>query len=469
MRSLTLKLTIAFMLVGAIGMIVFAVLVGQRAQAEFDHFLSARDQTVLANALSEYYLTHDSWTGVSDTIASTPPLLFYSQSAVLANAQYVVVLGGQDYTVGQQLTASAVDASTPIQANGQTVGYLLFLPINKAHGVDPASNGPPVKAPQGDKPASSADDFISRMVNAAAVSSVVAALAALVLSFFLARQLTSPIRELTLATKAMAAGKLNQQVQVRSRDEIGELGRSFNQMSTDLARASQSRKQMTADLAHDLRTPLTILRGYTEGLKEGKLQGSSKLYSVMHSEVEHLQHLVEDLRTLSLADAGEIRLNRRAVDPAAVLERTALAYFVQAEQQKVTLRVDAPEGLPSIFVDTDRLTQVLNNLVSNALRYTPPNGTITLAAEAKDQAVFLKVSDTGSGIASEDLPYVFDRFYRVDKSRQRTEGDNPSSGLGLAIAKAIVETHGGEIKVASTLGQGTTFIIRFSVAAKAKP
>ncbi len=469
MRSLTLKLTIAFMLVGAIGMIVFAVLVGQRAQAEFDHFLSARDQTVLANALSEYYLTHDSWAGVSDTIASTPPLLFYSQSAVLANAQYVVVLGGQDYTVGQQLTASAVDASTPIQANGQTVGYLLFLPINKAHGVDPASNGPPVKAPQGDIPASSADDFISRMVNAAAVSSVVAALAALVLSFFLARQLTSPIRELTLATKAMAAGKLNQQVQVRSRDEIGELGRSFNQMSTDLARASQSRKQMTADLAHDLRTPLTILRGYTEGLKEGKLQGSSKLYSVMHSEVEHLQHLVEDLRTLSLADAGEIRLNRRAVDPAAVLERTALAYFVQAEQQKVTLRVDAPEGLPSIFVDTDRLTQVLNNLVSNALRYTPPNGTITLAAEAKDQAVLLKVSDTGSGIASEDLPYVFDRFYRVDKSRQRTEGDNPSSGLGLAIAKAIVETHGGEIKVTSTLGQGTTFIIRFSVAAKAKP
>ena len=467
MRSLTLKLTIAFMLVGAIGMIVFAVLVGQRAQVEFDHFLSARDQTVLANALSDYYLTHGSWTGVSDTIASTPPLSFYSQSAVLADAQRVVVLGGQDYTTGEQLSVSVVDASTPIQAKGQTVGYLLFLPISKAPAGNPTSNGQPAKGPVDDRPASSANDFLSRMLNAAAVSSVVAALAALALSFFLARQLTSPIRELTAATKAMAGGKLNQQVQVRSRDEIGELGRSFNQMSADLARASQSRKQMTADLAHDLRTPLTILRGYTEGLKDGRLQGSSKLYSVMHSEVEHLQHLVEDLRTLSLADAGEIRLNRRAVDPAAVLERTALAYFVQAEQQKVTLRVDASEGLPSIFVDTDRLTQVLNNLVSNALRYTPPNGTITLAAEAKDQAVFLKVSDTGSGIASEDLPFVFDRFYRVDKSRQRTEGDNPSSGLGLAIAKAIVETHSGDIRVESTLGQGTTFIIRFSVAPKA--
>jgi two-component system sensor histidine kinase BaeS len=306
------------------------------------------------------------------------------------------------------------------------------------------------------------------MLNAAIVSAIVATLAAFIASFFLVRQLTSPIRELTVATKAMAAGQLNQQVKVRSRDEVGQLALSFNQMSADLARASQARKQMTADLAHDLRTPLTILRGYTEGLKDGRLEGSSKLYSIMHAEVEHLQHLVEDLRTLSLADAGEIRLNRRAVDPAAVLERTALAYFVQAEQQKVNLQVQAAEGLPSINVDTDRMAQVLNNLVSNALRYTPPNGTITLAAEAKDQAVSLKVSDTGSGIAPADIPFVFDRFYRVDKSRQRMEGDSASSGLGLAIAKAIVEAHGGEIKVESTVGQGTTFSMRFARAPMAK-
>ncbi|HEY3340838.1 MAG TPA: HAMP domain-containing sensor histidine kinase [Anaerolineae bacterium] len=466
MRSLTLKLTVAFVLVGAIGIIVFAVLVGQRAQVEFNHFLSARDQTVLANALSDYYVTHGSWTGVSGTIASTPPLSFYSQSAVLADAQRVVVLGGQGYTAGRQLAANEVNASTPIQAQGLTVGYLLFLPMSNAPADALASNGPPAQGPAADRPAFSTDSFVSRMIQAAAVSAVVATLAALVVSFLLARQLTSPVRELTAATQAMAGGKLSQQVQVRSHDEIGELARSFNQMSTDLNRASQARKQMTADLAHDLRTPLTILRGYTEGLKDGRLQGSGKLYSVMHSEVEHLQHLVEDLRTLSLADAGEIRLNRRAVDPAAVLERTALAYFVQAEQQKVTLRVDASEGLPSIFVDTDRLTQVLNNLVSNALRYTPPNGTIVLAAEAKDQAVLLKVSDTGSGIAPDDLPFVFDRFYRVDKSRQRMSEDSASSGLGLAIAKAIVEAHGGELSVASTLGQGTTFTIRFSTPAK---
>jgi len=235
-------------------------------------------------------------------------------------------------------------------------------------------------------------------------------------------------------------------------------------MSNDLSRASQARKQMTADLAHDLRTPLSILRGYTEGLKEGRIDGSTKLYDIMHGEVEHLQRLVEDLRTLSLADASELTLNKRAVDPRALLERTALAYFMQAEEQGIQLKVEAAENLPSINVDTDRMTQVLNNLVSNALRYTH-QGELALHAEAQGKQVVFRVSDTGSGIPAEDVPYVFDRFYRVDKSRQRegTSYDGNSSGLGLAIAKAIVEAHGGSISVQSEVGKGTVFTIAIPV------
>ena len=196
----------------------------------------------------------------------------------------------------------------------------------------------------------------------------------------------------------------------------------------------------------------------------------------MHDEVEHLQRLVEDLRTLSLADAGELPLNRRTVDPMALIERTGLAYFVQAEQQGITLRVEAPTGadaledgdeatpapLPSIWVDTDRMTQVLNNLVSNALRYTS-QGEIVLSAVAEDHRVTFQVRDTGTGIDAEHLPFVFDRFYRADQSRQRKNNDT-SSGLGLAIAKAIVEAHGGSIVVTSTLGEGTTFTITVPVA-----
>jgi two-component system sensor histidine kinase BaeS len=357
------------------------------------------------------------------------------------------VLGRQFFASRESLPEHELEESTPIAMNGQPIGFVHF-----------AATLP--RTDHGDNPVSAEAAFWQRVGWAAATSAGLAALIALVLGGVLARTLTQPIRELTAATQALASGKLDQRVAVRSHDEIGELATSFNQMSADLVRASQLRKQMTADLAHDLRTPLTILRGYMEGLKEERLSGNPALYGIMHDEVVHLQRLVEDLRMLSLADAGELPLNRRIVDPMALLERTGLAYIGQAEQQGIGLRVapcsETTGVLPSISVDTDRMTQVLNNLVSNALRYTT-QGEIVLAAEAHDQQVALKVSDTGAGIAPEHLPFVFDRFYRADPARQRT--DDNASGLGLAIAKAIVEAHGGTLTVESSRGHGTTFTI----------
>ena len=217
------------------------------------------------------------------------------------------------------------------------------------------------------------------------------------------------------------------------------------------------RKQMTADIAHDLRTPLTVLRGYTEGLRDGSIQGREDLYELLHQEVAHLQRLVEDLRTLSLADAGELPLQRRAVDPKALLERAGLAHVVLAKQKNVDLRVNAPETLPSVVVDLERMTQVLNNLVTNALRFTS-EGNITLSATAHSSFVTLQVADTGIGIAGDELHHIFDRFYRADRSRSRDE--LAQSGLGLAIAKAIVEAHDGTIQAESTPGKGSRFSIR---------
>ncbi len=183
----------------------------------------------------------------------------------------------------------------------------------------------------------------------------------------------------------------------------------------------------------------------------------------MHDEVKHLQRLVEDLRTLSLADARELPLNKRAIDPRALLEQTGLAFIVQLEDRSLGLRVEAPESLPSILVDTDRMIQVLNNLVANALRYTT-RGEIVLSAQQEGQQVLLQVSDTGAGINPEHIPFIFDRFYRADPSRQRTGESEDSSGLGLAIAKAIVEAHDGAISVESSPEHGTTFTIRLPVA-----
>ena len=278
----------------------------------------------------------------------------------------------------------------------------------------------------------------------------------MLLGVLLARAIARPVRELTAATRAVAEGKLGRQVAVRSKDELGELAQSFNQMSADLARANKLRRQMTADIAHDLRTPLSIILGYTEALNDGKLPGTPEMYAAMHGEAQHLQRLIDDLRTLSLADAGELPLTRVQIAPQTLLERIASAYRVQAEQRKIVLQVIAAPDLPPLDVDPDRMAQVFKNLIDNALRHTPPGGQITLAAEQDDRAVHLFVRDTGAGIAPEDLPYVFERFYRGDEARQQEDG---ASGLGLAIARSLVEAHGGSIAVESVLGQGTRFTI----------
>jgi signal transduction histidine kinase len=258
----------------------------------------------------------------------------------------------------------------------------------------------------------------------------------------------------------VAKGALGRQVEVRSRDELGTLAESFNLMSTDLARASSLRRQMTADIAHDLRTPLSVILGYTEALREGKLSGEQDIYDTLYAEAQHLQRLIDDLRTLSLADAGELPLARQVVAPHSLLDRAASAYRAQAETQHIALVVQANPDLPEVAVDPERMAQVLGNLLSNALRFTPAGGAITLSATAQGKMVQLGVADTGSGIAADDLPRVFERFYRADTSRQH----DGSSGLGLAIAKSIVEAHGGSINVASTRGVGTTFTLTLPVS-----
>ena len=448
-HSLAVKLTLSFLLIGVVGAILVALLTGLRTRFEFDRFLSSRDQEAISQTLTSYYTNHTNWLGVEESLADDPRTAFYSRRITLLDANHTVVLGGRSYHEGDSISDAESVGGQPISVGGRIVGYVLVPQVERFVRSTTENHPLPEMA------------FLERVAWAAAVSAGVAALIALVLGSLLARTLTRPVRELTAATQAMAAGKLDQQVRVRSRDEIGQLAASFNRMTSDLAQASQARRQMTADLAHDLRTPLTILRGYTEGLKDGRIQGNATLYGVMHREVEHLRHLVDDLRILSLADAGELPLNRRAIDPSALIERAGLAYIVQAEQSGLAVNVTSVCDLPSILVDTDRLTQVLNNLVSNALRHTT-HGAISLSVSKQDSHILLQVSDTGSGIAPEDLPHIFDRFYRADKARQRD--DSGASGLGLAIAKAIIDAHGGTISVESTLGQGTTFTISLPIA-----
>jgi signal transduction histidine kinase len=259
----------------------------------------------------------------------------------------------------------------------------------------------------------------------------------------------------------MASGELEQAVPVNSVDEIGELAAAFNQMSRAVSRANSARRQMTADVAHELRTPLTVIAGYVEAMRDGVLAPTPERLSVIYSEMEHLQHLVGDLRTLSQADAGELKLSLQPLDPAEVLQQTSAAFAHQAAQKGVRLELLLDSGLPRVLADETRLDQVLDNLLSNALRHTPSGGRVVLAASATGGRVRLAVQDTGPGIAPEALPYIFDRFYRADGSRSEETGQ---SGLGLAIAKALVEAHGGTISVEAAVGQGTTFGIELRAA-----
>jgi signal transduction histidine kinase len=246
---------------------------------------------------------------------------------------------------------------------------------------------------------------------------------------------------------------------VRSRDEVGRLSEAFNAMSGRLAEAHALRRQMTADVAHDLRTPLAILTGYLEALRDGVLAPSPERFATMHDEAVHLGRLVEDLHTLALADAGEIRLRREPVAVAPLLARTMAAFAPEAMARGVTLTSDAPAGLPPLMADPDRLAQVLGNLMRNALRHTPAGGRVTLVARPHPDGLAVIVADTGEGIPPDVLPRVFERTVRADAAR----GDG-GSGLGLAIVRSLVEAHGGTASVASPPGDGTTVTLLLPAA-----
>jgi two-component system sensor histidine kinase BaeS len=449
MRSLSTKLTLAFLLVGLTGALLVALILRQQTRNAFDRFILNREQQILATNLIRYYQSNGSWSGMGnllqelqDTQVLAPGLppnqRREATSFILVGADRLVVFSPQENQVGQRISNRELSHGVELQVNGQTAGWLL---------PPPAPREWIANSPEG--------AFLRNINRATLVSALVAALLALAMGGFLAFTMTRSLRELTEATLEIARGRLGMQVKVRSKDELGELAESFNKMSTDLEQATRQRRQMTADIAHDLRSPLSVISGYAEALSDGKLPGTPEVYTILHQETRQLSRLVEDLRLLSLADAGELQLILQPCDPRELLERTVARHAVTASQCGVTLRVKPGDPLPSVTLDSERMAQVLDNLVLNSLRYTPADGEIVLSARQTGEAVEIEVRDSGSGIAPEELPHVFDRFYRGDKARQQ----NGESGLGLAIAKSIVEAHGGSIRVESTLGQGSTFTI----------
>jgi signal transduction histidine kinase len=240
--------------------------------------------------------------------------------------------------------------------------------------------------------------------------------------------------------------------------EFGQLARSFNRMVGELERSDQQRRNLTADVAHELRTPLHIIQGNLEGVLDDVYEPTDEHIQTTLEETQQLSRLVEDLRTLSLAEAGQLPLVWESVDVAELLTDVCTSFSGQAEAAGIALSIEVGKNLPTITGDVGRLDQVLGNLIANAVRHTPAGGSITLEAEAiRGGGARIRVRDTGEGISADDLPYVFDRFWKGDRSRTRASG--AGSGLGLAIARQLVNAHGGTICVESELGKGSTFTI----------
>lgn len=274
----------------------------------------------------------------------------------------------------------------------------------------------------------------------------------------ISRRVLRPIGTLTAASRRLGEGDLTGRVPVVGNDELAELARSFNRMADSLQRGEEIQRRMVADVAHELRTPLANLRGYLEALKDGVMAPDSELFASLHEEAVLQQRIVDDLQDLALAEAGSLAYHRTPVDLVELVETCRTAHHAVAEAAGVRLSVEATVPV-WVYADPDRLRQVLGNLVTNALRATPSGGAVRLSA-AGGGAAFIRVSDTGTGIAPAALPYVFDRFWRADSARNRRTG---GSGLGLAIARQIVTDHGGGIAVSSVPGEGTVFTITLPI------
>ena len=449
MRSITTKLMLVFLAVSLVIITLIFGLASRYTNTTIRDFYIAQSVDPIAKELVEYYAINHSWDGVANRFQVIMQRDFPEQSSpadqpvlYLTDVNDALVYPKMIPARGMLMMDRDVRNGVSLVLDGEKIGTLVFITRNYNWEVRQ-----PI--------------FLARINRLLYSISAAAIILAIILGSILAPRMTRPIRELTAATKAAAAGDLSHKVKVRSDDELGELAESFNTMNSELDRLITARKQMTADIAHELRTPISIILGNTDGIRDGVIPMSRETFDIIAEETERLNSLVEDLHTLSRAEAGELPMNFISISVQELIDALHLPQFQATQSKTLEIIPNIESDLPLIKADPDRMIQVLRNLLNNAYHYTPENGRITLTARQKDaDTVRLSINDTGPGVAEEELERIFNRFYRTDTSRQR---DGEGSGLGLAIARSIVDRHGGKIWAENRPEGGLSVIIDLPV------
>ncbi len=464
MNRLWVRLTLAFALVILVTVGAIALLADLTAGQVFRQYLSYSDVAQFQNLqdrLAEYYVENGSWQGVDSFLRQVrivpapmagqmpgrrPGTIAWGDNRfflILADADGQVVRDEPPGQPGRKLSRDEEAAAQEIMVGDTVVGQLVIV-----RPMQSAIFGPLERA------------FVTRLRWLLVSGALLAGALGVLLGVVLSRSLTAPLRRLATAAKAVADRDFSRRVRVEGSVEMAEVAEAFNEMTEALESSERQRQNMVADVAHELRTPLSVVQGNLRAILDDVYELDKTEISRLYDETRLLSRLVDDLRELALADAGQLRLTLRPTDLAPVIRDSIDNLALGAEAQEVSLFASLPDDLPAVQADPDRVSQVLRNLLVNALRYTPAGGTVTVDAGSAGGMVEVAVADTGAGIDPRDLPHIFERFWRADPARVRMG----STGLGLSIAQSLIEAQGGRIWAESAPGQGSTFRFTLPVA-----
>jgi signal transduction histidine kinase len=464
-RSLRVRLLVTFMLVAIVAVGAVAVFASFATGGAFEHYINRQqsgDQQLIAQILTAYNQKNPQKVQTLVKQAAQTAKL----RILVVNSTGNIVADSDGQLTGQTPTISELVALAGMRtvSSSNTSSTTNFPPprprpvrIISTTNRDFAFGQAPLEMGKG----SPEENFLNSVNSSMLQAVLVAGLVALLLTLLLSNTILRPIRALTLASSRMEQGDLGQRVHIKTKDEIGGLAHAFNTMAESLQRSEQLRRNLMSDVAHELRTPLTNIRGYLEALQDQLVEPDPDVIALLYEEAVLLSRLVTDLQDLTLAEAGQLRLQLAPIALEDIITIAVNGLALQAKSKQLSLQVDIPTDLPLVEADPQRVGQILRNLLSNAIKHTLPEGKICVSAKTIGKEVEVSVQDTGVGIAAEHLPYLFKRFYRADRSRSRATG---GTGLGLAIVEQLVQAHGGHVSVQSQEGKGTCFTFTLPMA-----